>query len=243
MILIFVHNGNQSYLDNVFEMTRLFNPTLRIILLGDESNKLIALKHNVEHYSYSLYYETIPYEHFSPNPKEYELFCFERWFILRNFMKEQKIDKIVYSDSDNAFCVNIELFHYVNARIGNKGNPVVPNVFFIEFDYLNKICDFYFILHESNFKEKIIPYSGEYNGIFLYSDMYFLNQAIEELKLEFETFLEHNNDIIFNGNFNNYKIEINDHKVYKQGTNCQLANIHFSYNAKSKTIGILKELM
>jgi hypothetical protein len=58
----------------VFEITRLFNPSLKIILLGDESNVSIALKHDVEHYFYSFYHETIPYEHYSPNPEDYDYF-------------------------------------------------------------------------------------------------------------------------------------------------------------------------
>lgn len=156
-------------------------------------------------------------------------------------MKEQNIDKIVYSDSDNAFLMDIQSLTYLNAKIFNNVNHIVPNVFFTNFDYLNRICNFYFTLYECNFKEKIIPYSDFHNGIFLYSDMYFLHQAIEALQLEFETLKLTDNNIIFNTCIENYELEIN-HKVLKKGTNFQLVNIHFAGINKTKTLDILNKL-
>ena len=40
------------------------------------------------------------YIHMGPNAPDYEAFCFERWFILRNFMREHDLRNVIYVDSD-----------------------------------------------------------------------------------------------------------------------------------------------
>lgn len=40
------------------------------------------------------------YQHVSPNKKNYESFCFERWLVLRNFMRDHDLKNVLYVDSD-----------------------------------------------------------------------------------------------------------------------------------------------
>jgi hypothetical protein len=40
------------------------------------------------------------YIHASPNTPSFELFCFARWIILRNYMRKQSITDVIYVDSD-----------------------------------------------------------------------------------------------------------------------------------------------
>ena len=159
---IFVHQGYKHYLDNVFAITRKYNPDNRLILLGDDENKEVAKKYNIEFYQISEYNEEIPYYHFSTNGEVYEKFCFERWFIIKNFCIKHDILEILHSDSDNAFFVDLNTLNYTNARIGQKNQVVVPNVLFITTDYLLQICDYYlelFSLPEEKFIKEIKPFS------------------------------------------------------------------------------------
>jgi hypothetical protein len=40
------------------------------------------------------------YVHLNTTPQDYELFCYERWFILRKFMLDKSLDTVFYADSD-----------------------------------------------------------------------------------------------------------------------------------------------
>jgi len=40
------------------------------------------------------------YKHFSTNNAQYELFCYQRWFILRDFLSAYEFQRCVYLDSD-----------------------------------------------------------------------------------------------------------------------------------------------
>jgi len=186
-VCIFVHKGFNDYLDHVFAITRKFNPTLRMILLGDIDNHVVASKYGVEYYPLASYNQSIPYYHHSTNGEAYEKFCFERWFIINNFVKAHGISSFVHSDSDNALFMDLSTFSYTNARIGVKSQPVVPNVLFITSDYLDQICKFYvelFSLSRTKFISKIDPYGHAYSRSTIhYSDMMFLQQAIDELHL------------------------------------------------------------
>jgi hypothetical protein len=229
---IFVHYGYSDYLDSVFAITRRYNPNNRMILLGDDSNKEVAEKYNIEFYHFSLYNQSIPYYHFSTNPEIYEKFCFERWFIIKNFCLEANISEILYSDSDNAFFVDFNTLKYTNARIGKWYRHVVPNVFFVTTEYLVQICNYYlelFSLPKESFINEIKCVCNLKDGIpELYTDMYFLQHAINKLRLRFKPLPQ---DI--NANINNYEIIIRDNKIYQKGTDIQILNIHFCANNKS----------
>jgi hypothetical protein len=209
-----------------------------MILLGDDSNKSIAAKHGVEHYPITAYTQAIPYYHYSSNGESYEKFCFERWFIVRNFAKAHGISSVVYSDSDNAFFTDISVFTYTNARIGAPANVVVPNVLFITTDYLDQICAFYqelYALPRTQFAARIDPYGHAYSATTLhYADMMFLQQAIHELKLEFVTLPEREGDIIFNANIQNYEVEKAGSIILKKDTRQKVANLHFQGHMKAK---------
>jgi glycosyl transferase family 25 len=236
---IFVHKGNSNYLDSVFSITRKFNPTNRLILLGDNSNKLTAKKYKIEFYPIEDYIQPIPYYHFSTNEEEYEKFCFERWFVIKNFCLAHDVREFIHSDSDNAFFVDVNLFNYTNARIGAKGRVVVPNVLFINTIYLAKICTYYIQLFSRpklSFVQEISEFAKKdhKNNIVLYTDMFFLNQAITKLNLEFETLSEDNTPYIFNANIDKYEITVKGVEVFKKGTEFQLVNLHFAEINKHK---------
>jgi len=209
-----------------------------MILLGDASNKKIADKHGLEHFQASSYNQTIPYYHVSSNAPDYEKFCFERWFIINNFIKSHTISEFIHSDSDNAFFTDISQFTFKNARIGMNGHPVVPNVFFSTADTLDKICKYYCNLYSlpmASFTEKIDPYAHVYSpSTQHYSDMMFLQQAINELSLEFVTLPEDNASLIFNANMRNYSVAMRGNTLVKTGTSNQLVNLHLQGDLKPR---------
>jgi hypothetical protein len=234
---IFVHQGYQDYLNHIFDITRRYNKNNRLILLGDNSNKHVAEKYNFEFYQLADYTQEIPYYHFSTNGEKYEKFCFQRWFIVKNFCVKNNISDILYSDSDNALFVDFSTITYTNARIGMPHQHVVPNILFITIENLVKICDYYLEIYSlpvEQFKERIKKYSTyEFKNILHYSDMYFFLQAITEMKLDFITLPEHNVPLIFNGNAGNYNVMFEGDILVKKDTKHQIANLHFQANLKS----------
>lgn len=105
--IIFIHTGSQFYLKNAIANAIAFNPNGNVILLGDKSNahfeKLFnrQLKHYYIHDFMKLAFEFKDcYIHMSSNHYDYELFCFQRWFIVREFMNVNKFDKVLCLDSD-----------------------------------------------------------------------------------------------------------------------------------------------
>jgi len=209
-IPIFVHLGSPEYLDYVLKLSRKHNSG-RLILLGDESNKHIAIKNNVEHYLVSDYNQTIPYHHVGINTEVYEKFCFERWFIIKNFVLKHGITQFVHSDSDNALLTDFSQFNYTNASFVNS-NAIVPNVFFMTTDALVQITDFYLKLYSlpfNEFKNSLGKYLDMTMGGGHYSDMYFLKQAVDACGIELLKLDESKFNPAYNGNTNYYNVHFN----------------------------------
>lgn len=100
--IILVHTGNSFYLEPVLKQIRLFNPENRICLISDESTDRYDF---IEHYNINQYTEGLDdfakvYVHMSINPFQYELFCFQRWFVIRDFVRSQQMTHFLCLDSD-----------------------------------------------------------------------------------------------------------------------------------------------
>lgn len=107
--VIFIHTGDSAYLEHTLWQAREYNE--QVILLGDTSNNHYShLK--IEHYcsaSYSQaanYFASI-YKHISPMPYNFELTCFQRWFILEEFMQSKSIPVVFHCDTDAMLYCNI----------------------------------------------------------------------------------------------------------------------------------------
>lgn len=100
--IIIVHKGDSFYLEPVLKQIRLFNPNNRICLI---STKDTAHYDFIEHFLVDDYMQSANkfadnYVHLSINPYNYELFCFQRWFVIQEFIKEQNIPFFLCLDSD-----------------------------------------------------------------------------------------------------------------------------------------------
>ncbi|NDJ18741.1 hypothetical protein [Myxacorys almedinensis] len=102
--IITIHYGYAPYLLHVLAQAKATNPRSTVILIGDSRNAMISF---VSHQKASDYFEEARQfeqlyrdKHASPNSYEYELICFQRWFILKEFMEKNQIERAMHIDSD-----------------------------------------------------------------------------------------------------------------------------------------------
>ncbi len=145
--IIFIHRSNSNYLSYTLTQAKLSNAGARVILLGDTSNRYEL----IEHFLISDYFDSAHmfaqvYKHLSTNPIDYELFCFQRWFILKDLMQKHGIPCCLYLDSDVMLYADVieeqkRLSDYDIALAGN-----VPSSTYINsINSLENFCQF--VLH------------------------------------------------------------------------------------------------
>jgi hypothetical protein len=97
-------NGSYAYVTIALAQAKKSNPRSRVILLGTPYNTSLCPPgtehHLMSHYSHGAQAFIPHYRHDSVNSVEYNRFCFERWFILRDFMRDQNIRHCLFLDSD-----------------------------------------------------------------------------------------------------------------------------------------------
>jgi hypothetical protein len=101
--VVFIHQGKiPTFLKLAISQIKSVMPSAMIHLISDKpfSDKLVN-NHFLNLYKQSaLEFEEL-YFHRSSNIYDFELFCFQRWFILRDFVKTNHINgRILYLDSD-----------------------------------------------------------------------------------------------------------------------------------------------
>lgn len=111
--VVFIHQGFQSYLPHALVQAARRN---QVVLLGDEENKIVRHNHTMIDTSVGRDFDEA-YVHMSTNPKEFERFCFHRWFILADWMRKTGIEKAFYCDSD------VMLYCDVTEWAESVGNP------------------------------------------------------------------------------------------------------------------------
>ena len=100
---VVIHNGNQDYFRCCIESLVRQNGAQNVIAIGQglDAEALHGIRvvdiANVE--SKSKAFRKI-YHHCAVTNYEYELFCFQRWFILSEFLSQANIDQCVMVDSD-----------------------------------------------------------------------------------------------------------------------------------------------
>ena len=107
--IIFLHNTNSDYLKFSLGQAKHSNPQSPIYLIGDDSNDCYNF---VEYQSKSNYFQGANdfskiYRHFNNSPYKHELFCFQRWFILHEFLATSKLKKCLYLDSDTMLYTDV----------------------------------------------------------------------------------------------------------------------------------------
>jgi len=99
---VIIHRGYSAYLKWAIMQARLISN--QVVLIGNEENE--SLKDLAGYLPMTDLHEPLfaefikVYEHMSTNEYKFELICFERWFILLDFMKKKSLDVLVHLDSD-----------------------------------------------------------------------------------------------------------------------------------------------
>lgn len=90
-----------------------------VILLGNDINRNVCSKWtDVSELGSEKFQEFQSlYVHLSPNSYEYELFCFERYFLLEEYMRQKQIEECIMSDSDVCTFVNYSILDFPKYEI------------------------------------------------------------------------------------------------------------------------------
>ena len=96
--VVIIHKGLHRYVQVAINQAKFFANDVSVI--SDKSFKN-CLNYDIDKYSNFSKKFAKYYIHLSSTTVVWvELFCFQRWFVLYEFMKEQKIDKVFCMDSD-----------------------------------------------------------------------------------------------------------------------------------------------
>src|SRR5215475_11871144 len=107
--IIFIHRSNSEHLKYSLAQAHKSNPQSTEFLLGDSSNDVYDF---VEHRPMTEYlrgaaeFQNI-YKHYSTHTVDFELICFQRWFILREFVIVNNISQCLYLDSDTMLYADV----------------------------------------------------------------------------------------------------------------------------------------
>ena len=140
--VIFIHQGNQEYLNFTINQSCKKN---KVVLIGTHEvmrNQNLSF-YNIGNYNKYTHNFTDIYEHLSTNGRDYELFCFLRWFILKEYMEEQNLDVVFYVDSDVMLYVNVtdEYKKYEQYDLTLLHRTAAISSFFTK-EGINNFCNF-----------------------------------------------------------------------------------------------------
>ncbi|WP_414584591.1 hypothetical protein [Scytonema sp. PCC 10023] len=149
--IVLIHRTDSDYLLYSLSQAKKVNPQSNIHLIGDPSNSHYAF---VKHYNILDYFQEAQefseyYQHLNTNPYEYEIFCFQRWLVLKNFMLINKIEKCFYMDSDVMLYADMTLeekrfsrFDFTLSYPPQADSPSPHCSFINNINALNDFCDF-----------------------------------------------------------------------------------------------------
>ncbi|MDR1645487.1 MAG: hypothetical protein LBS05_06675 [Tannerellaceae bacterium] len=159
--VIIVHKGNSFYLSPVLEQIRLFNPENAIYLISDISKQKYPFVNycNIEDYMDRANEFEKRYVHLSSNPYFYELICFQRWFIILDFVIQHRIEHFLCMDSDVLLYCRID--DTLNKHIGcdfTICDKTGPGCSLFNVDSLKKFCDYISDLYSEKTKSRLFDF-------------------------------------------------------------------------------------
>ena len=159
--IVLVHQGSSPLLQVVFTQAYLSNPEADLILVGDQTaQESLTTSCNYVRFvpidrfnKSSLEFQKL-YRHQSTNSYEYELFCFQRWFIMLEFLESESINsEIIYLDSDALLYIEGSLvFRNLRSEMSVCDEAVPSFIFFSKSDALMQYCKFLSETFESDEK-------------------------------------------------------------------------------------------
>jgi len=139
--VILINWGCQSHLPSVIEHAQRYNKN--VFLIGDSTNNHLATHFKISDYSERSSSFAKLYQNLSTNSHTIELFCFQRWFILEEFMALQGIKQCLYIDSDVLLYADAEYeiknYDYFDFTLTHR---CCGSTSFFKYDGLKKLCSF-----------------------------------------------------------------------------------------------------
>ncbi|MGA0558590.1 hypothetical protein ACO2Q8_18155 [Larkinella sp. VNQ87] len=111
--IVFVHQRYSYYLEFTLRQAAYSNPDSPIHLLGDEeNNRFPFIKHHLiaDYRSSDADRFKQVYIHNSPNSYDYELFCFVRWYLVKELMRREGYTEVFVADSDVMIYANLSTY-------------------------------------------------------------------------------------------------------------------------------------
>ena len=110
--IIYIHKWSHSYLETSIKQSLKNNK--KIILIWDKNNEILAKKYWITHILFDDYNINNFEKHYVHDTRwnsnyNFELICFQRWFVLLEVMKGLNIDRCLYLDSDILYFWNIDV--------------------------------------------------------------------------------------------------------------------------------------
>lgn len=259
--IVFVHRGSGgdfNYLNYAALQARLSNPRSTIYVLGDQAArqslvvpglKLMRLEDDLD--------SVIPlrsiYQHYRVNSPEYTLFCMERWFHLRAFMKREGLERILHLDGDVMVYADVEeemggRFNSCDLTLSRGLSTFTTS---ITFNAVNRLCELMLSTYRDSSAlsqiqrrwDRAREFGCKWGGV---GDMYFMQQLARKGGLAVrETF--HGHDPVFDCNIRKgegyetrdgiKRIEFKNGAPFAfrevDGEPRRFATLHFQYLAKS----------
>jgi hypothetical protein len=150
--IILIHKGDSFYLPYTLIQVKTTNPESEIFLIGDSKNSHYKF---ITHINIDKYFDKAQkfsnlYKHMNSNQYFAELYCFQRWFVLYDFMKTNNLKKCIYIDSDVMLYEDIlkeKRFEEFDLSFSGKS----PHFSFINnLDALEDFCSFIISLYKDN---------------------------------------------------------------------------------------------
>lgn len=251
--LVFIHRGNDDYLKYTLKQAAYFNKNSNITCLSDTLYenvypKEVKFQSLNQYFGAALEFEKI-YEHLSRNSYQFELFCFQRWFILKEYMEKNNINEVFYIDSDVMLFGSLDSIDLHDADYGTCIRS--PHFSFWTLDTLKEFCDFIKDLYNNTSKLKEDFYKNM--GIVSISDVYAITEfslVSRKKLLDFSKFedniIEHNingskqfEKVYSVSSSSEYKkkIYLINKKLYLKNLNkdkfCEIYALHFQGQSKT----------
>jgi hypothetical protein len=143
--IVFIHSGNSSYLFDTFYQLKQSNIDVPAYLIGTKESRVYNSM--ILHVDISDYMEEANnlasfYKHFSTNSSDFELICIQRWFILKDFMIKEGIEKCMYLDSDVLMYGNIKALYPLYESYGMTICGISGHTNFLNINTLTAFCQF-----------------------------------------------------------------------------------------------------
>jgi len=238
--VILTHRGNQDYVRTAIRQAKRRNE--RVVLIGDETNKDFGAEHylNADYWQGAAEFAKV-YRHMSHNPYEQELYCFQIYFVLKDWARAQGIERLFTMDSDVMLYCDVTGYektlgdydlaiNWCERQEPYRWSACLHNSFW-KLPVLEEMCDFLMKMYETEaiadwleekwawHQENKVP-----GGVCDMTLLYFFKQNAEAVNLS-----RPRNKTVWDDNFNipeNYRedeYEMWDgHKamVFYQGQNC-----------------------